>query len=466
MAKKIIIGVICVLLCAAGATAVYIGMKLNKIDTEKLNEENVEVNEGVPEDLGTGYTTFAIFGGDSRTGEMDKGVRSDCIIIVSLNNETKEIKMASVYRDTLLDIGDNSLQKCNAAYSYGGAEQAVNMLNKNLDLNITDYVTVDFKAVADAIDLLGGVEIDVQEEELDALNKYIKETARVAEKDAVEVESAGLQTLNGVQATTYARIRSTAGGDFVRTERQRLVIEKMVEKVKECDLPTINKIIDEVFPSIKTSFTSGDILNYAKYFLQYTLGETTGFPIEKATDQLAGKGSVVIPVTLETNVQELHEFLYGTENYQVSATVSGLSAAIDAEVGSLEAESDDSIYNRMYEDTDDDKQQEQYTAPSGSSGNSSNTGKNSGGTSESTGGSNNRGSTGGGGSSSGGSTGGDSGGGGTGGSESQETQPEDKTGTDISPGSGESSGQGNTGNTGESGGPDTTYGVSEIEKTQ
>ena len=163
--------------------------------------------------------------------------------------------MVSVYRDTLLDLSEGTYQKCNAAYSYGGPVMAINMLNMNLDLDIEDYVTVDFGAIADAIDLLGGVEIDVKEEEIQYINKYINETARSAGKEAHRVEKSGLQLLDGSQATTYARIRSTAGGDFTRTERQRLVIEKMFDKALKADLGTINAIIDKVFPQVSTSFT-------------------------------------------------------------------------------------------------------------------------------------------------------------------------------------------------------------------
>ena len=233
---------------------------------------------------------MALFGGDSRTGQLEKGVRTDTIIVASLNNKTKEIKMVSVYRDTLLDIGDGTLQKCNAAYSFGGPEQAINMLNRNLDLDIQNYVTVDFGIVAEVIDQLGGVEIDVKEEEVQYINEFIDETGAVAGKEVNYVQNGGPQLLDGVQATTYARIRSTAGGDFTRTERQRLVIEKMVEKIKQSDLGTINNIIDEVFPSISTNFTVAEILSYAKDFAKYTLGENSGFPFEKTTDTISRVG--------------------------------------------------------------------------------------------------------------------------------------------------------------------------------
>lgn len=207
------------LILALGITGVaYAASKLNKLDTEEIPAEDIVVNKQA-EEAGEGYTNVALFGIDSRSGELEIGTRSDCIIVASLNNKTKEIRMISVYRDTILDIKDGQLQKCNAAYSFGGPTQAINMLNKNLDLDIQDYATVDFAAIANAIDLLGGVEIDLKQEEIAPLNKFVKETARVAGKKAHTVSQPGLQQLDGVQATTYARIRSTAGGDFTRTER-------------------------------------------------------------------------------------------------------------------------------------------------------------------------------------------------------------------------------------------------------
>ena len=136
-----------------------------------------------------------------------------------------------------------------------------------------------------------------REEEVQYINEFIDETGAVAGKEVNYVQNGGPQLLDGVQATTYARIRSTAGGDFTRTERQRLVIEKMVEKIKQSDLGTINNIIDEVFPSISTNFTVAEILSYAKDFAKYTLGENSGFPFEKTTDTISGLGSIVIPVS-------------------------------------------------------------------------------------------------------------------------------------------------------------------------
>ncbi len=382
-------------LALASSGVVYVAAKLGQLDTQEIPKEDIVINEGAEQlaSLGEGYLNVALFGVDSREGDLEKNTRTDCIIVASLNKETKEIKMASVYRDTLLDLSEGTLQKCNAAYSFGGPKQAINMLNMNLDLDIQNYVTVDFKAIADTIDLLGGLDIELTEAEVKYIGDFIGETGDVAGRDRGDVhyvEGAGLQHLDGVQATTYARIRSTAGGDFTRTERQRLVIEKMVEKILKSDLATINKIIDEVFPKISTNFTMTEILSYAKYFNQYKLGENTGFPIDKATDTISGLGSIVIPVSLEDNVKKLHEFLFGTEEgYTPSDKVQSISNKIVARVGQKKAEDDASLNSKTYEA--DPQEAPEYTPsrkPQSSGSNSNNSsGNNSGGNNQSGGGS-------------------------------------------------------------------------------
>lgn len=350
----------CVLLCVVFGAVAYVYAKWSKIDTQEIKAEDIIINEEVEMnkeiDLGEGYTNIALFGVDSRDGSLGEGNRTDCIIVASLNNETKEIKMVSVYRDTLLDLSEGTYQKCNAAYSYGGPVLAINMLNMNLDLDIQDYVTVDFGAIADAIDLIGGVEIDLTEEEFSYINNYIWETAHSAKKPATYVESAGLQTLNGVQATTYARIRSTAGGDFTRTERQRLVIQKIFEKVKESDLGTINEIIDKVFPQVSTSFTLSEILTYATAYNEYTLVGNMGFPQDNYLDMLSEIGSVVVPDDLVSNVSKLHEFLFGTVGYVPSSTVQTVSGNIIYTANTTQSSSEE-IYD------DEGQEEENYVVP-------------------------------------------------------------------------------------------------------
>lgn len=456
MWQRILLCLVAVIICALVFAAAYVYAKWNKIDTQQINAEDLIINQEVKQnsevDLGDGYTNVALFGVDSRDGNLGKGNRTDCIIVASLNNETKEIKMVSVYRDTLLDLSEGTYQKCNAAYSYGGPITAINMLNMNLDLDIQDYITVDFGAIADAVDLLGGVEIDIKEEELQYINEYIPETANSAGKPANLLDHAGLQLLDGTQATTYARIRSTAGGDFTRTERQRLVIEKMFEKALTADLGTINEIIDAVFPQVSTSFTLQEVLTYASAYSQYTLGDNMGFPSDNTTDTLSGLGSVVIPQDLVSNVTQLHEFLFGTTDYTPSSTVQTINANIISTVNSAGAasssDSREDNSEEYYDDSEDYSDDYYYdNTGNGSGGDHSEGGgyvdPGTGGTGSSGGGTNTGNSgTGDAGSSGGGTNTGSSGTGGTGGS----------GGSTDTGGSGNTGGGTDTGGSGDTGG--------------
>lgn len=313
----------------------YVILKYDKFQVTLFDEGEIEVNDGATQE---GYTTVALFGGDSREGQLEEGTHADCIIVASIDNKTKEVKMTSVYRDTLTEQMNGELKKANNAYFTGGPKDAINMLNKNLDLDIQNYVTVDFKALADTVDLLGGIEIDIKEEEIQYMNEFLEETAQVAGKDANFIEAAGNQTLDGSQAVTYARIRSTAGGDYTRTERQRLVLEKIFEKVLHTKLGTINKIIDEVFPQVSTSFSLKDLLGLAAGASQYRLGEAKGFPFELTDGKVEGVGSSVIPLGFAENVQELHEFLYPKDEYTVSEKVSEIAGKIESLTGYTRAD--------------------------------------------------------------------------------------------------------------------------------
>ena len=299
----------------------YVMAKYDKIQRVEIDSENVTVNEGAVKE---GYTTVALFGGE---GQLGAGTHADTIIIASIDNKTKEIRLVSIYRDTFLKQKDDKYNKANSAYFRGGPEEAISMLNENLDLDIEDYVTVDFKALVDTIDLMGGIEIDIQEEEVQYMNEFLQETADVAGTEANFIEHAGEQKLDGAQAVTYARIRSTAGGDYKRTERQRLVIEKIFEKAVKTKISTINKIIDKVFEQVSTSFSLKEALGLAAGVADYQLGETAGFPFEKQDDvRYKNCGSVVVAQGLAENVQELHTFLYPNEEEKpVSDTVQQIS---------------------------------------------------------------------------------------------------------------------------------------------
>lgn len=337
--NKVVLLVIEILVLIILAIGLFVWLKLSKIGKDNsFSHNNIVVNEDIPEEsveIMHGYTNIAIFGLDNRsTGNLSSG-NSDVIMIASINNDTQEVRLVSVYRDTYLDIGYGKFRKCNAAYAAGGPEQAINMLNTNLDLDITDYVTVDFNAVTEVVDLVGGIEMDITQDEATYMIGYINEVAEVSGKtdEAIQLPGAGHYTLNGVQATAYARVRYTAGGDFKRTERQREVLSKVVEKAQASDLATINKIIDTVFSDIKTSYTNTDLVALAAKVFNYKLGEMSGFPFEKNTTTLGSKGDVVAPCTLESNVDELHKFLFDDEDYEPSATVKACSQTIESDTG-------------------------------------------------------------------------------------------------------------------------------------
>ena len=313
----------------------YINDKIDEIQVVEIKEENLQINEGSNE-AQKGYTTIALFGIDARSNtNMGEGNRSDSIIIASINNDTKEVRLVSIYRDTLLSIADGQgiTAKINAAYSYGGPELAIATLNECLDLQITDFVTVNFMALTKAIDDLGGITVNVKESELPVLNASITEQIEVTNIYSDGVWQTGDLLLNGTQATAYARIRSTDQGDITRTQRQRYVISQMIAKAKQSDLSTINSIIDDVFPNVLTSMNKDEIMDLAKNLMSYDLGETMGFPIAMADYTTEAKGACLAPADLVTNVSKLHEFLFDTSDYVPTQKVQEISAALTNETG-------------------------------------------------------------------------------------------------------------------------------------
>ena len=343
--KVLFILEIIVLLLFIGGLYVYgqISAKLDKIDIQEtdLQEQDIVTNDQAPQM--TGYTTYALFGLDHRSrNEKLNTENSDTIIIASINNDTKAVKLVSVYRDTLLNVKDDTYSKANAAYALGGPAQAVNMLNTNLDLNITDYVSIDFDALVTVVDCLGGLDIPLSYAEIVHMNNYCVETAEETGKSYTPVELpepkpedqeaiVGTYHLNGVQATSYCRIRYTASLDMGRTERQRRVIQMIVDKAKKAGLSTIFDIMDQVFPMVKTSVSKTEILKLIPAMIGYSIDETTGFPQDYKFATV--KGSVILPTTLDSNVLKLHQFLYGNTNYTPTQDVLNKSAQIAAIVG-------------------------------------------------------------------------------------------------------------------------------------
>ena len=317
--KRIAVLFVEVVILAALCVVAYGIFKLDKLDMNVLNLDNLEAYR----DTGP-YTNIALFGLDSRNGELEGGVQSDCIMIASINNETHDVRIVSVYRDTLLQQADGTYEKANSAYNIGGPEDAISLLNRNFDLDIQNYVSVNFSALVDVIDALGGIEMDMTAEEAFYSNGYAFETAQVVGQDMVPIkEEAGTQLLDGVHAVGYARIRYTEGNDFKRTERQRVVLQKVAEKAKKANVLTLNEIVNKVFPQISTNLTIKDMLGFAAHILDYNIVDTSGFPYAVTTDESVRnhEGSYVIPIDFVGTVTQLHETLFGETSYQPSEKV-------------------------------------------------------------------------------------------------------------------------------------------------
>lgn len=302
----IILAIVIIVVVAVGFY--FVKTKLNKINYENVTKEEIIVNEGVEEQL-TGYTNIALLGLDARDNTFANS-RSDCIMIISINNETNDVKIASVYRDTYLQIDGIGLDKVTHAYAYGKAPLALSAINTNLDLDITQYVTINFDSVVNIVDAIGGVQVTVTSAEATQIPG---------------LSGAGTYNLTGTQALAYGRIRKI-DNDYVRTERMRTVVIKVFEKVKGLTLTQLNSLIDKLLPEVSTNITQTEILSYASKIAQYNVVDNFGWPYE--VRGYTGTAWYAAPVTLEENVKQLHENLFANEEYEVSETVKEISKQI------------------------------------------------------------------------------------------------------------------------------------------
>ena len=370
---------------SACASNPFVRYFLNNSQTKKDYEQNVQdtdfdkdkviQNEGLKGNVET-YTNIALFGIDSRGNEFDDSTHSDTIIIVSINNKTGQVKMASIYRDTMLKIvdedGDVSYTKANAAFFKGGPECAINMLNTNLDLNITDYAVVNFTGLTKIIDALGGIDVNITPEEQFYINGYLTETRLITGLDAPDITTSGDVHLSGLQATAYCRIRyvtfydedgTAYYYDMGRTARQRSVIKKIVEKAKAAGVTQVLDITDTILhyntedeKIITTSLSFNELMDMIPTLLEFTLTENVGFPFTCDTPTING-ASMVVAQGLEYNVEKLHQFLFEEEEYTVSDTVSSISDYLINYTGipvvKLDEDKDDDGWDSYDYDDDD-----------------------------------------------------------------------------------------------------------------
>lgn len=303
--------------------------KLGNVQTSSLDSSQlVTVNK---DENMKDYTNYAFFGIDSQTGSMsDRGNRSDSIIVVSIHNSTKEVKLLSIYRDTFVSI-NGKYNKINAAYSWGGPELAVSTINRNLDLNIEKYATVNFKILADLVDSIGGVEVKIDKSILKNLNAYIKNMNKLNGGNSPTIPSAGTYTLDGNQAVAYSRIRYTAGGDLARAGRQREILQKIFDKGKKNPLKLLSAM-DDVLPQVKTNMEQKELFNMFLSAFRYDIKDQQGFPWDQKEMKYYGV-YYGFPTTLKENAIQAHQYLFGTKNYQISDELGRINQKIIYRVG-------------------------------------------------------------------------------------------------------------------------------------
>ena len=300
---------ILIVICGVG-----IGFYMNKMGKiDFVDIENIEISSGISDQL-SDYRNIVLFGVDNTSGGYTG--RSDNIIIISLNEKTNEVRMTSIYRDTYVKVDGHGYTKINHAYAYGGPELAMNTINKNLDLNIKEFVTINFKVVEDVVDAVGGVTIKLSAAEATQISG---------------VSGAGTYTLNGAQALEYGRIRKI-DSDFQRTERMRTVISAVFSKVKNMSLTKLNKLVDKILPKVRTNIKTAEITEIMTKLPSIKIGDSTGWPY-KTTGKTIDGLYYGVPTTLETSVKELHKELFEQEDYEVTETVKNISTTIINKTG-------------------------------------------------------------------------------------------------------------------------------------
>ena len=309
----IIIAVILILLLiGVGIGYSFINSKLNKINYDKIDENTIEVTEGVTENL-SGYRNIVLFGIDDADGYTG---RSDCIIIFSINEQTKKVKMTSIYRDTYVEVPNHGYTKINHAYAYGGAALSMSTINRNLDLNIKEYVTINFQVVKDLVNEVGGIKINVTSAEASQIPGITK---------------AGTYNLTGEQALAYGRIRKI-DTDYQRTERMRTVIDAVFSKIKKMSVAEMNKIADKILPELHTNITKSEITEVMTDVASYSIGESIGWPY-KVNGKMINKVWYGVPQTLEESVEKLHKDLFDEDDYETTDTVKAISSNIIKKTG-------------------------------------------------------------------------------------------------------------------------------------
>ena len=312
--KKIVISLFVAGLLIFGGAFAFTFWQLGKLNTVKISnkDEDLGINSKAisADEASSDITNIAFFGIDARNTEEPS--RSDSIMILSVDTKNKKIKMSSIMRDTYVTIKGHGKTKINHAYAYGKAPLAIRTINENFNLNIRDYVTVDFFNLEKIINSIDGVTIDVAKDEVDLMNSYMAETAGIEKKSVTRITNSGPQTLNGMQAVAYTRIRYTAGGDFKRTERQRTVLTGMLTKIQSLGAMEFPSVVSKLLPLTETSLSSMDIIKLGTKVVtsKSTKLEQERFPVDGYCSGKTISGVWYLTADIPSTTEHIHKFIY------------------------------------------------------------------------------------------------------------------------------------------------------------
>ncbi len=309
--KKVIIIISAIIITAFVIGIIFFYLQLSKIKKTELpntkNELKISDNAAKQDPQ---IISIAFFGLDRRY--KDETSRSDAIMVITLDQKHKKIKISSIMRDSYVNIDGHGKTKINHAYAYGGPTLAVRTINENFDLNIRDYVAVDFYGLIKIIDSLGGFTLNIREDEVYWMNYYIYEMAELENIPPPLITASGEQKLNGMQAVAYTRIRYTAGGDQERTLRQRTVLSIVLNKIKETNLVNISNVVTQLLPYTETSMSNGEIVK--AFTSVYTFGinniQQERFPKDGYAQGKTINGTWYFVFDLEATKKQLHDFIF------------------------------------------------------------------------------------------------------------------------------------------------------------
>ncbi len=334
--KKILAVVLSAVLLVIGSGAVYLFNIKSNISGTSIDEKDVSVNKYLNHNI----VNLALFGVDGRADV--EGSRSDTIMIASINFKSGKVILTSIQRDTLARISKNSTiktdsyTKINAAYSYGGPELSIKTLNENYDLNITDYVTISFQCMIDAVNAVGGINVNIKDDSiLKYTNKYINDYNRLNNTSAKTLTHTGKNHLNGIQALAYSRNRYS-DSDFGRTERQREVFGLVFKKMTKLSSLQLAGLITKISPNIKTSMSTTELTTMLQGYMQMKNKKIVNehVPFDNYYAYVTYEGDSIAPKSLTDNVIQLHQAIYGKKkSYTPSQMVNEINDGLVRKTG-------------------------------------------------------------------------------------------------------------------------------------